>query len=58
MLLNREIGTVTARADVKERLAALGFEVVANSPEQFAARIRSDITKWAKVIRAAGIKAQ
>jgi len=44
--------------DVRERLSALGFEPIASTPEEFADRIRWEIDKWAKVIRAANIKAQ
>jgi tripartite-type tricarboxylate transporter receptor subunit TctC len=57
-LLNREIGKMVALPDVKERLAALGFEPLANTPDESAAVIRADGTKWAKVIRDAGIKAE
>ena len=43
---------------MKERLAALGYEVVASTPEEFAVRIKTEIDTWAKVIRAANIKAE
>jgi hypothetical protein len=43
-------GTVTP-------LAVLGFEVAADTPEEFTARIRTDITKRTKIICAAGIEA-
>jgi len=43
---------------VKEILAASGAEAVGNSPEAFARFLQSEIVKWAKVIRAAGIKSQ
>jgi tripartite-type tricarboxylate transporter receptor subunit TctC len=43
---------------VQERLAELGFQPVGNSPEEFAAQIRTDILKRAKLIRDAGIRAQ
>ena len=56
--LNREIVKVVAMPDVRARLLALGFEPIGSTPKQFAERIRSEIDKWAKVIRAAGIKAQ
>ena len=56
--LNREIVKVVAMPDVRARLSALGFEPIGSTPKQFAERIRSEIDKWAKVIRAAGIKAQ
>ena len=55
-LLNREIIRAINSADVKEKLAALGFETVGMTPEQSAALFRSEGTKWAKVIREAGIK--
>ena len=56
--LNRETVKVVAMPDVRARLSALGFEPIGSTPKQFAERIRSEIDKWAKVIRAAGIKAQ
>jgi tripartite-type tricarboxylate transporter receptor subunit TctC len=57
-LLHREIVKAMALPDVKERMAVLGFEPVANTPEEFAARIKVEIPKWAKVIRDANIKAE
>jgi tripartite-type tricarboxylate transporter receptor subunit TctC len=57
-LLHREIVKVIAMSDVKERMAVLGFEPVANTPEEFAARIKAEIPKWGKVIRDANIKAE
>jgi tripartite-type tricarboxylate transporter receptor subunit TctC len=56
--LHREIVRIVALPDVRERLSALGFEPIASTPEEFADRIRWEIDKWAKVIRAANIKAQ
>ena len=56
--LHREIVKILALADVKERLAALGFEPVAGTPAEFARQARSEFDAWAKVIRASGIKAQ
>jgi tripartite-type tricarboxylate transporter receptor subunit TctC len=57
-LLHGEIVKVMALPDVKERMAVLGFEPVANTPEEFAARIKAEIPKWGKVIRDANIKAE
>ena len=54
--LNRAIGTAMAQPDVKAKLAAIGFEAVVNSPEEFADRIRNEIPKWRKVIKDAGIE--
>jgi tripartite-type tricarboxylate transporter receptor subunit TctC len=56
--LHREIVETVAMPDVHERLAALGFEPIASNPEEFAERIKAEIDKWAKVVRAADIKAQ
>jgi len=43
---------------VRERFASLGVQPVGNTPEQWAAEIRADLARWAKVIKAAGIKAE
>ena len=56
--LHREIVAIIALAEVKERLAALGFEPVASTPEELAARAQVEFETWAKVIRGSGIKAQ
>jgi tripartite-type tricarboxylate transporter receptor subunit TctC len=57
-LLQREIGNAMAQPDVAQKLTALGFEVIASTPDEFAARIKIDIPKWANVIRTANIKAE
>jgi tripartite-type tricarboxylate transporter receptor subunit TctC len=44
-------------ADARERLAALGGEVVANTPAEFAARIKEDLAKWRKLVATIGLKA-
>ena len=43
--------------EVKGKLASLGMVAVGSTPEQFDALIRSEIPKWAEVVKAAGIKA-
>jgi tripartite-type tricarboxylate transporter receptor subunit TctC len=45
-------------ADLKDRLAAQGVEVVNRKPEEFAAVIKRETAQWAQVIKAAGIKPQ
>jgi tripartite-type tricarboxylate transporter receptor subunit TctC len=55
-LLHREIVRAIALPDVQARFAALGFVPIANTPEEFTARIKVEIAKWAKVIREAKIK--
>jgi len=57
-LLQRDIAQAIARPDMQERLATLGYEPVASTPEECAARFRTEIAKWGKVIGEAGIKAQ
>ncbi len=47
---------VLAMADVRERIVALGFDVVGNSPEQYAAIVKADIEKWTRVVKASGAK--
>jgi tripartite-type tricarboxylate transporter receptor subunit TctC len=56
--LHREIVRIVALPDVRGRLSALGFEPIASTPKEFADRIKWEIDKWAKVIRAADIKMQ
>jgi tripartite-type tricarboxylate transporter receptor subunit TctC len=54
-LLNKEIVKVMALPDVKEKCAQLGFDVVANTPAEFAAYIKTDVEKWEKVIKDAKV---
>jgi tripartite-type tricarboxylate transporter receptor subunit TctC len=57
-LIYREVVKIVAMADVKDRLAALGFEPVANTPQDYAARMKREIAKWSKVARDANIKVE
>jgi tripartite-type tricarboxylate transporter receptor subunit TctC len=52
-----EVRRILAQPDVRERIGGQGFEIVASTPEQFAAQIKLEVAKWGKVIRASGIKA-
>jgi tripartite-type tricarboxylate transporter receptor subunit TctC len=45
-----------AQSDVRAKFADLGVEGIGNSPDEFAAVIKSEIPKWAKVIKDSGIK--
>jgi tripartite-type tricarboxylate transporter receptor subunit TctC len=56
-LLYREIVRAMQRQDVRERLIGIGVEPVANSPTEFTAYLKSEIPKWSKVIKQAGIRA-
>jgi tripartite-type tricarboxylate transporter receptor subunit TctC len=55
-LLYREISKAVSQPDVKERLTTLGFDPVANTPDEFGARIRLEIDKWGKVVRDAKLR--
>jgi len=57
-LLNRAIAKALASPDVRQKMLAIGFEAVATTPEAFADRIRADIPRLEKIIRAANIKPQ
>ena len=57
-LLHGEVVRIMALPDVRERLATLGYEAVANTPDEFARWIKAEIRKWAQVIRAAGMTPQ
>ncbi len=54
-LLNTEINNALRQTDVRERLAALGFDAHASSRAEFAEYVKSEIAKWAKVIKTTGI---
>jgi tripartite-type tricarboxylate transporter receptor subunit TctC len=56
--LHREIVDITALPDIRERLAVLGFEPVASTPQNFVQHAKVEFAKWAKVIHASHIKAQ
>jgi tripartite-type tricarboxylate transporter receptor subunit TctC len=56
--LNAELLRIITLPDVKERMLGLGMDVAGGTPEEFGALVKSDIAKWAKVIRDAGIKAE
>jgi tripartite-type tricarboxylate transporter receptor subunit TctC len=55
-LLQGEIAKIMAVPDMQARLAELGYDPVASTPEEFGARIKTEIATWAQVIRAAHIK--
>ena len=54
--LNVEISRILASSEIRERLATQGAEPAGNTPEQFAAMIKAELNKWAKVVEAANIK--
>ena len=56
--LSQGIGRVLLLPDVRERLLSQGMEPVSNTPEEFSTYVRSEMTKWAKVVKASGAKAE
>ena len=56
--LHIEVVKALALADLKERLATMGFEGVGDTPQHFAAFVQAEIAKWAKVVKDADIKVE
>lgn len=54
--LSQEIIRMLNRPEVKERLFSMGLEVMAKSPEEFAATIRREMTKWSRLIKEARLR--
>ncbi len=54
--LHAETVKVLAQAEVRAKFADLGNEALSSSPEEFAAFIKSEVPRWAKVIKDAGIR--
>ena len=57
MRLNKDISTALMTPDIKELLFKQGLDVAPESPEAFGAYIKSELAKWGKVVKAAGLKA-
>jgi tripartite-type tricarboxylate transporter receptor subunit TctC len=54
----KQAAQIVAASEMKEKLAQLGLDTTSDPPDAFGAIIKSDIAKWAKVIREANIKAE
>jgi tripartite-type tricarboxylate transporter receptor subunit TctC len=55
-LLHRKVVALVATADVKQKLANIGFAPIGDTPAEFTAFLKGEDEKWGKVIRDAGIK--
>ncbi len=56
--LHDEIIVILNTPDMKERVKQLGYDLIASSPEQFAAELRADIERWGPVAKRAGVSVQ
>ena len=54
--LNTEINAALKLPDVRAKLEAAGIEIQGGTPQDYAALIKSDLVKWGKVVKAAGIQ--
>ncbi|MDB5809409.1 MAG: extra-cytoplasmic solute receptor [Betaproteobacteria bacterium] len=54
--INADVVKAVGQPDAKEKLAQQGIDRVANTPDEAAAYVKSEITKWAKVIKAANVR--
>jgi tripartite-type tricarboxylate transporter receptor subunit TctC len=52
--LHDEVRGILATADMQERIAALGFDVIAAGPQEFAGQLLDDLERWGPVAKAAG----
>ena len=53
--LNREIGAILAREDMRQKLAEQGADTVGGTPEAFDAHVRAERDKWSRLVRASNI---
>ena len=56
--LHQETAAIVKKPEVREKLIALGFDPEGNTPAEFAAQIKSELAKWAKVIKIANVKVE
>ena len=56
--LNTEIVAAVQLPNVREQLTKMGFEIVANTPDQYATFMREENAKWSKVVKDLGLKAE
>ena len=56
--LHRLIVNSLAQPDVKQKLAAIAYVPIGNSPEECSAFFKSEMAKWGKIIKNAGLRAE
>ncbi len=55
--LQGEIAKIVQLPEIRERMTAIGIDPIGGTPEELAAQLRTDLARWTKVARSAGIKA-
>ena len=53
-----DVSKVLAQAEVRDRIQSMGADVIGSTPDQFAAFMRGETAKWAKVVKEANIRAE
>ena len=56
--LNAEVRKAVASTEMREAISAQGFEPAAGSQDEFSELIRTDLEKWARVVKLTGFKAE
>ena len=56
--LNAEVARIIARPDVKQTLAGMGIDAFTSTPEELGDYVKSEIQKWARLARDAGLQAE
>jgi tripartite-type tricarboxylate transporter receptor subunit TctC len=56
--LHDDVVKILAQPETRERISALGFDIIASTPQEFAAQIKVEVAKWTKVVKEAGIKVE
>jgi len=54
--LQAETGRIMALPDIRQRITEMGADVIASSPQEFSSYVRSEVTRWSRVIKQAGIQ--
>ena len=52
--INADVNEIVKSKDVTDKFAALGAEPYLTSPQEFAAKLKTDIDKWGKVVKSSG----
>ena len=56
--LHKEIARIVALPEVRSRISDMGFNIIMNTPQEFAVQIRGEVDRWGKVVKDAGIKVE